>query len=232
MRAASPARTPRSPPVIATATASPSPTTSATSPARSARPPRSTPTRRTPPIDSSPADPSSNTTPELQLQLHRKRLELRVPRRRRQLDAPAPAPTPISPALARGQPHLRGARHRRGRQHRRHPGQLHLDGRPDRAEHRRSTPARPTRPNNTTPSFTLQLLRGRLDASSAASTAAAGPPAPAPTPISPALAEGSHTFDVRGDRRSRQRRRHAGQPHLAHRHRRPDRHDHGSHDAI
>ena len=60
----------------------------------------------------------------------------------------------------------------------------------------RSTPTRPTRPT-TRPRASRSAPRRPAPASSAASTAAAGRPAPAPRPISPALTAGSHTFDVR-----------------------------------
>ena len=84
-------------------------------------------------IDSTPNDPTNDTTPTFDVQLQRDRLHLRMPHRQRQLVAVHLARH--ADRARRRQPHLRRPRHRPGRQHRRHPRELHLDDRPDRARH-------------------------------------------------------------------------------------------------
>ena len=138
-------------------------------------------------IDSSPSDPSNNTTPSFSLQLQRGRLDLRVPPRRRQLDA-VHEPRHDLPRTRRRQPHLRRPRDRPGRQHRRNTCQLHLDGRPHRTEHHdRLEPGRPLDEHDA--ELHLQLQRSPARPSNAASTAAAGAPARAPTRSRPHSAQ-------------------------------------------
>ena len=112
-------------------------------------------------IDSSPADPSNNTTPSFTFSSSEagSTFECRV-------DGGSwtscTSPDTDLARTDRRQPHLRRARHGCGRQHRRHTGQLHLDGRPDRAEHdHRLEPGRPVQRHH--PELHVQLDRGRLD---------------------------------------------------------------------
>ena len=129
------------------------------------------------------------------LQLVRGRLDVRVPDRRRQLE-PCTSPHTISPALTGGSHTFEVRAHRPGRQHRRNARRATPGRSTSPRRTRPSTPTRPTRPT-TPPPTSLSAPAKAARPSSAVSTPAAGPPAPARTPISPALSGGSHTFEVR-----------------------------------
>ena len=104
--------------------------------------------------------------------------------------------TPETTALAgRRRAHLRGARDRPGRQRRPDAGLAQLHGRHGRAGH--DDRQRPLGPDERRDADLRLLGRpGRLDASSAASTAAPGAPAARPETTA-SLADGAHTFEVR-----------------------------------
>ena len=171
------------------------PTPASRAPSRSTRPPPHDDDRQ-------PARPArrNDTTPTFDVLRRRGRRDLRVPRRRRRASRPARSPHTTA-ALGRRRAHAsRSAPPTPPATPTRRRPAARFTVDTDARRRRRST-AGPTGPtNDTTPTFELLRRRGRLDASSAASTAARWAPARRRT-RPPALADGAHTLRGPRDRR-------------------------------